>query len=839
MKNNKIFNRTFKVSLVAMALGLVNSAWAIDYKLYEGTVYKNPERTDSEVKNMNFYSDYGYDLTNKNNLAHVSFRMKNSSNKDYPTESLIFLDPQFSNGPSSLEIKPNSTFTLSKAFPESSVFELRDANLKFHFGNINLFEGLSTVDADGEPVLGNSAFELQSNSTIDIDSVSIVSAAKESIGYQLFDKSTANIINSSIFLGGDNSTAVDAENSTLHIKNLNIALQPAGTDKSATIAYASENSTLNIEDSLLTIETKGQSKGLGFVLDGGVTNITNSNIENNAGDVVIFTNKQDSRDETNNYNSTTVNLKNTKIPDAKVLVGLNMPDLADTDLSEGEKTSSPRFVLNADNSQLNGAVKQYDGTNKTPVTLNLTNNTTWDLVDNSEVTDLHLNNSAVSLTNTNAPYATLTITGNLTGSGTFNLNTNIAENKSDKIVVKGTAEGNHKIGVTNQGANVANGKVTLVETNGGNAAFSLTNPNNRVDLGAYQYFLTKEGNNWVLANSKNAVTPTPPVAPVTPSKPVVTSSKPAITPTTPVVTPSNPVVPPAVLPSAPLLSDLANAQVSLRQAQLLLAEDDLSGIHQRLGEVKNGEKSNVWVRNVNSRQKLAALSTGESETSGFKQNVHRVQVGADAAVTNNLRVGGFVGRSQANVDFNGHYGDGKVRSNSVGLYAAYLADNGIYVDNIVKYSRLHANSNHTEKRHYNAYTISSELGKRFSLANDWTITPQAQIAWTHISSQGNEDSLSSVYSRIGLRVAKGFALSNGWNLQPYAEVNAITSKNRSSKIHYANSALDVASSRGRFESALGLNAGFANHRFGLEVSRADGKNFDKPYAIQAVYRYQW
>ena len=840
MKNNKIFNRTFKVSLVAMALGLVNSAWAIDYKLYEGTVYKNPERTDSEVKNMNFNSDYGYDLTNKKNLATVSFRMKNGlNNKDYPTESLIFLYPQFSKGPSSLEIKPNSTFTLSKAFPESSVFELRDANLKFHTGNINLFKGLSTVNEEGESVSGNSAFELQSNSTIDIDSVSIVSLAEESIGYQLFDKSTANITNSSIFLGEGNSTAVDAENSALNIKNLNITLQPAGSDKSTTIAYISENTTLNIEDSLLTIEAKGQSKGLGFVLDGGMTNITNSNIENNTGDVVIFTNKQDSRDTTNNYSSTTVNLKNTKIPDAKVLVGLNMPDLADTDLSEGEKTSSPRFVLNADNSQLNGAVKQYDGTNKTPVTLNLTNNTTWDLVDNSEVTDLHLNNSAVSLTNTNAPYATLTITGNLTGSGIFNLNTNIAENKSDKIVVKGTAEGNHKIGVTNQGANVANGKVTLVETNGGNAAFSLTNPNNRVDLGAYQYFLTKEGNNWVLANSKNVVTPTPPVAPVTPSKPVVTPSKPAVTPSTPVVTPSNPVVPPAVLPSTPLLSDLANAQVSLRQAQLLLVEDDLNGIHQRLGEVKNGEKGNVWVRNVNSRQKLAALSTGESETSGFKQNVHSLQVGADAAVTDNLRVGGFVGRSQANVDFNGYYGDGKVRGNSVGLYAAYLADNGIYVDNIVKYSRLHANSNHTEKRHYNAYTISSELGKRFSLANNWTITPQAQLAWTHISSQENEDSLSSVYSRIGLRVAKGFALSNGWNLQPYAEVNAITSKNRSSKIHYTNSALDVASSRGRFESAVGLNAGFANHRFGLEVSRADGKNFDKPYAIQAVYRYQW
>ena len=536
---------------------------------------------------------------------------------------------------------------------------------------------------------------------------------------------------------------------------------------------------------------------------------------------------------------------------------------------------SENLTIISNDSKLSG-IAYVDGSNS-KINLAL-NNSSWNIstyfneeenktVQNS-LTNLSLNNGTVYFDRFGTNYQTLTIKGDLTGNGTFYLNTLIPGFQSDKIVVLGKAEGNHKLNINEQGTvAVANSRVTLVETHGGDATFSLTNPNNRVDLGAYQYFLTKEGNNWVLANSKNVVTPSNPVVTpsnpvvtpskpvVTPSNPVVTPSNPAVTPSNPAVTPSNPVVTPSkpvvtpsnpvvpsaapVLPSTPLLSDLANAQVSLRQTQLLLVEDDLSGIHQRLGEVENGEKDNVWVRNVNSRQKLAALSTGESETSGFKQNVHRVQVGADAAVTDNLRVGGFVGRSQANVDFNGHYGDGKVRSNSVGLYAAYLADNGIYVDNIVKYSRLHANSDHTEKRHYNAYTISSELGKRFSLVNDWTITPQAQLAWTHISSQENEDSLSSVYSRIGLRVAKGFALSNGWNLQPYAEVNAITSKNRSSKIHYTNSALDVASSRGRVESAVGLNAGFANHRFGLEVSRADGKNFDKPYAIQAIYHYSW
>ena len=139
-------------------------------------------------------------------------------------------------------------------------------------------------------------------------------------------------------------------------------------------------------------------------------------------------------------------------------------------------------------------------------------------------------------------------------------------------MLKGTAEGNHKIGVTNQGANVANGKVTLVETNGGNAAFSLTNPNNRVDLGAYQYFLTKEGNNWVLANSQKVLDSTSSVE----SSNVTTNteSSNSTVPSRSVATSNSATTNFSSLPHNTLLSDLANAQVSLRQAQLLLVEDD-------------------------------------------------------------------------------------------------------------------------------------------------------------------------------------------------------------------------------------------------------------------------
>ncbi len=750
MKNNKIFNRTFKVSLVAVALGLVNSALAADVACNSGGVV----------------------ITEQSGAA----LNQCSINPTSPTN-----DPE--SGSLSAVTMTNSSGQLNNVNALLSI----PANRHHSFAVMNITN--STTEING------GTYSITNPNNADAN------------GY-LFElnNSTVTMHNSKVLMSDSNQDSIlEAftlnQNSKLTLNNVNVT----SNDDNTIFVYEADNQARPE----LTVNNSNVSIPQGSIL--GVVSRLTENINSHFSAT---------------FNNSTIN--------GSVLASGENVKFNDTE------SSTENIQLTFNNSTVSG-VTTTDSNSVLNLNLNNSNWTTKAFTDEDGVvqttslTNLALNNGIVNLANDN--YQGIIVRGNLTGSGTFNLNTNIAENKSDKIVVKGTAEGNHKIGVTNQGANVANGKVTLVETNGGNAAFSLTNPNNRVDLGAYQYFLTKEGNNWVLANSQKVLDSTSSVE----SSNVTTNteSSNSTVPSRSVATSNSATTNFSSLPHNTLLSDLANAQASLRQAQLLLVEDDLSGIHQRLGEVKNGEKGNVWVRNVNSRQKLAALSTGESETSGFKQNVHSVQVGADAAVTDNLRVGGFVGRSQANVDFNGHYGDGKVRSNSVGLYAAYLADNGIYVDNIVKYSRLHANSDHTEKRHYNAYTISSELGKRFSLANDWTITPQAQLAWTHISSQENEDSLSSVYSRIGLRVAKGFALSNGWNLQPYTEVNAITSKNRSSKIHYTNSALNVASSRGRFESAVGLNAGFANHRFGLEVSRADGKNFDKPYAIQANYHYSW
>lgn len=844
MKNNKIFNRTFKVSLVAVALGLVNSAWATDLTCSNSTGCQyswgaSPNWTFNKNQQTSISDAINVTITpgNYQNIAKTDIGTSTHGGQPLASSDSLFGIFDLTDRNNQLTIKSGVNATLKEDYPSSSLLDISGAVATLEKGSKLIVEknyaqihnitdaygdssGNSAIESRGGKINteadieinndGSSAIESQKTSVINSSNHSIKMNGKNDIAYALYGaEDIANISNVQITGNQDMQFAFD--------------IGTNDENAAQTVIANGLNVTLNNKSGLFTTS------------DSGSQTITLKNSESNTGYGLLAFPLGDEQ-------LVKINLENTTLNATQALISLNDKNFPleaeDNDASNSTPAGVYHLNLTASkNSKLTGAILENpDWPVKNEINLSMSNSQ-WSFNKSSSLNNLDANNSEITFAPT-SEYKTLTIKDNLTGSSTFNLNTNIAENKSDKIIVKGTAEGNHKIGVTNQGANVANGKVTLVETNGGNAAFSLTNPNNRVDLGAYQYFLTKEGNNWVLAHSQKVLDS---MSPAESSNNVATNteSSNSTVPNSSVGTSNSAATTFSSLPSTPLLSDFANVQVSLRQAQLLLVEDDLSGIHQRLGEVKNGEKGNVWIRNVNSRQKLAALSTGERETSGFKQNVHSLQVGADTAVTDNLRVGGFVGRSQANVDFNGYYGDGKVRSSSVGLYAAYLADNGIYADNIVKYSRLHANSDHTEKRHYNAYTISSELGKRFSLANDWTITPQAQLAWIHISSQENEDSLSSVYSRIGLRVAKGFALSNGWNLQPYAEVNAITSKNRSSKIHYKDGALDVASSRGRFKSAVGLNAGFANHRFGLEVSRADGKNFDKPYAIQAVYRYQW
>ena len=809
MKNTPKTHRTFQLSLVAAALSLVHSAWAVDltcntptgcvythgpnnewninkvptaYKnalniTVEAGNYQNKAKTengaDRSLGQPSQSTDFlfsVYDSTAQGNVITLKSGVKATLKEDYTSSQLLDAYGTTANLEKGVKLIVDQNF--------SQIHKIPDAYGEFD-GNAAIRSYHSTINTQADIELnndGSNAIESQQTSIINSSNHQITMNGKDNTAYALNEKDIVNIENVTVNGNQDLQSVFDI-----------------ATDLPDTQSVNAKKLNASLNDKSTFMET----------YEGGspTVNLTDSNIKAGYG-LILGTLGQE--------RTITLNLHNTELNTTKALVSINDPNFPFEEDEEdiANKATFQVQLLADNNSKLSGAIienPQKPANTEVNVTLA---NSQWRFNQSSILHHLNTQNSMVKFEPT-SEYKTLTIKGDLSGSTTFDLNTNIAENKTDKIVVKGKAEGDHHLNVTDHGAHVANGKVTLVETNSGNAKFHLANANGYVALGAYKYFLAPEGKNWVLAHSQSAVTPQP---------------QPSITPS---------------LPATAQLLESANAQVSLRQAELLMVENELNGIHQRLGEIRTGEKSNVWVRNINSHQKLTALSTGESQTSGFKQNVHSLQIGADAAATDKVRLGGFVGHSQANIDFNNHYGNGKVKGQTLGVYGTYLADNGVYLDNIAQYIRLTADSNHTEKHRYNAYTLSSEIGKQFQLAGAWTVTPQAQLAWTHINGKEKEDRLSAVSSRVGLRLAKTFELSRGWKLQPYAEANAITTRNHHSDINYHGTQLNVESYRSRFTSAVGFNAGSGNHRMGLEVNRADGKHIKQPFGVQVVYRFQW
>ena len=818
MKNTSKTHRTFQLSLVAAALSLAHSAWAVDltcntptgciythgpnnewninkaptaYKnalniTVEAGNYQNKAKTengaDRSLGQPSQLTDFlfsVYDTTAQGNVITLKSGVKATLKEDYASSQLLGVYGTTANLEKGVKLIVDQNF--------SQIHKIPDAYGEFD-GNAAIRSYHSTINTQADIELnndGSNAIESRQASIINSSNHQITMNGKNNTAYALNEKDIVNIENVTVNGNQDLQSVLNIDSDLPNTQSVNAKkLNASLNDKSTFMEiYEGGSPTVNLTDSHI-------KAGYGLILG-----------------------------EIGQEHTITLNLHNTELNATKALVSINDPNFPFEEDEEdiANKAMFQVQLLADNNSKLSGAIienPQKPANTEVNVTLA---NSQWRFNQSSILHHLNTQNSTVKFEPT-SEYKTLTIKGDLTGSTTFDLNTNIAENKADKIVVKGNAEGDHNLNVTDHGAHVANGKVTLVETNRGNAKFHLANANGYVALGAYKYFLTTEGKNWVLAHSQSAVTPQPQ------TQQAQAQAQANITPS---------------LPATAQLLESANAQVSLRQAELLMVENELNGIHQRLGEIRTGEKGNVWVRNVNSHQKLTALSTGESQTSGFKQNVHSLQVGADAAATDKVRLGGFVGHSQANIDFNNHYGNGKVKGEAIGVYGTYMADNGVYLDTIAQYSRLTADSNHTEKHRYNAYTLSSEIGKQFQLAGAWTVTPQAQLAWTHINGKEKEDSLSAISSRVGLRLAKTFELSQGWKLQPYAEANAITTRHHHSDINYRGTQLNVESYRGRFTSAVGFNAGLGNHRIGLEVNRADGKHIKQPFGVQVVYRFQW
>lgn len=335
-----------------------------------------------------------------------------------------------------------------------------------------------------------------------------------------------------------------------------------------------------------------------------------------------------------------------------------------------------------------------------------------------------------------------TINGNYAGyGGTVVLDTQLGGDSSltDRLVITGNATGSTTLAIRNAGglgAQTNNGiEVVTVGGTSDADAFRLANA---VSAGAFDYGLYLGGtdgnnaNDWFL-RSTNAIN--------------------------------------------------ASSQTSLAYSQTLAnyADATLGTLQQRTGNRfwSNGQSQVVGgLPGAGAWGRIGGQYFSADPVSGsaFTQSLGFIQGGYEGVVSDggsgDLTLGGYVtvGTSRTDVDTTRDPVTGALRANGkitttgygIGGNLTWLGNDGFYADSVVQLTWYDSNLSNKAGGNDGGWssTISQEVGKRFDLGSDWSIVPQAQLAWTYVDfdsftdengaavSMGKGDSLKG---RLGIR----------------------------------------------------------------------------------------
>ncbi|MBI0098575.1 MULTISPECIES: autotransporter outer membrane beta-barrel domain-containing protein [unclassified Snodgrassella] len=476
-------------------------------------------------------------------------------------------------------------------------------------------------------------------------------------------------------------------------------------------------------------------------------------------------------------------------------------------------------------------------------------------------------NTVQKLDGTNA--MTLT-TGSLAGNGVFEMRTAIGTKlNSDMLKITGAkqATGNHRIIINDQGTGAAavtgNEKIKLVETNGGDAKFSLSS--SAIDIGGYEFNTLDEfgnsnpdGSDWILSAS----------GPVGGSNDIGqggagsgsndnggsgsgntgngdgtsggSDTKPG---------------------SKPNLTNTAKNSANILNSNYLMSYVETQTLLQRMGQIRTDDTASgkVWGRIYTGKLN----SFNDNRLSGFDMDYYGLQMGLDRKLNYdkvNLYYGLMGGLSRGEVDHN--VGDGSTKSYSLGLYGTLQSQNGFYLDGLVKYMHMTNKFNSMTAGGYhvkgdgntNGFSIGAEVGKRIHLSGagnadeGWYLEPQAQLTYSHQdgatinATNGLSTRLASYNSLIGrASLILGYTIQSGKNpVDVYFKTGYLREFDGKTSYTFNRVAKEKYDFGGNWwDNGIGINVRLngKHHIYGDMVYSAGNKFNQKQ--INAGYRYNF
>ena len=605
--------------------------------------------------------------------------------------------------------------------------------------------------------------------------------------YEVISRADLKMNGGSITTNGTNSYGAYANGEKAYINLDYVALE---TGEHGSYAVAIRQGNIDIKNSSIT--TKGTKAPIAKIYNGGELFFSN----------VTAVSEQDkgiSIDASNIDSQAKIALSSVELSSALDSIDVNKTTTDVSILNRSIITPGNNILVNntggglniiSSDSTLNGATKLVSGT----TTLKLSENTIWNMKDDSVVTHLTNSDSIINLSyddgQTFTQGKTLTVKGNYVGNnGQLNIRTVLGDDKSatDRLIVEGNTSGSTTVYVKNAGGSGAatlNG-IELITVNGDESpADAFRQGDARIAAGAFEYQLKQQGKNWYLTsyqsvneednssegNSESTETPTPVLRPEAGS----------------------------------YVANLAAANTLF-----VMRLNDRAGETRYIDPVTEQERSSrLWLRQIGGHNAWRD-SNGQLRTTSHR---YVSQLGADLLTggftdSDSWRLGVMAGYAR---DYNSTHSSvsdyrskGSVRGYSAGLYATWFADDiskkGAYIDAWAQYSWF-KNSVKGDELAYESYsakgaTVSLEAGYGFALNKSfgleaakytWIFQPQAQAIWmgvdhnAHTEANGSRienDANNNIQTRLGfrsfIRTQEKNSGPHGDDFEPFVEMNWI------------------------------------------------------------------
>ena len=474
------------------------------------------------------------------------------------------------------------------------------------------------------------------------------------------------------------------------------------------------------------------------------------------------------------------------------------------------------------------------GNEGSKIDLTFANGARWNMTGDSPVSTLAMRNGGiVDLTYGNDPattsrFRTLTADNLTDEGGIFRVNTDIKNDKTDQIIIGG-GTGTHQIEVmpTGTGADREAMDSFIVQQHDGNASFSLANEDGKVEQGLYFYELAdrtgSDGQEWYLKRTSSGIAPDTPTGE-------------------------------------------AEASLSGLAGHYAMWYGQLTDLRKRLGEVRYGTQTGLWVRGFADKSRLDGLAG-----SSFTQNLYGGSIGYDTLLADSGQYNWIVGMqlrsAHADQSTNGQWGGhGKLASMGGGLYSTWVHADGWYVDaaatmdwynHKIRATMRDGTRVHDDRSSY-GLGASLEAGRKidFGFSNEgrdhWFVEPQLQLSYFWVkggdftASNGMEidqKDMDSLTGRAGLVLGKKFALDSGNGsryIQPYvkAGLNHEFLGEQEARLNGVRMTSDLEGTRGYYGVGVDWQA-TDNLRLYMQAEREHGEHFTREYNVSAGLKWSF